>query len=252
MSSGGDDLHGCLGCLIWGGVAVLGGVSPFALEYLLRDTVLAGLPFEIVIIASGFLLLALGSLALNAFNRLAELVEDWQLGCEAMTATAGPLAPHPTTQPTPLPIAEEISQSRPPRRSRPPSPPRTDPPREQAHVDVCRGTLSRVGPVAWYCDECANGLALPLRRHGLDVLTSREAGMDGTRDDREQLLFAQRQRRILITYNVKDFRRLDGVIPHAGMVLCPQGKEYVQEIVRVCLRIAEHGLEPAPLHDEAR
>jgi hypothetical protein len=118
---------------------------------------------------------------------------------------------------------------------------RKDPPRNVTIVEFRPGGLS--APVVnFYADECANGLGPHLRLVGLDVLTSREAGMDGEKDDRKQLLRAQCDRRILITFNNRDFRRLDGIVPHAGMLFCPQGAEFIPEIQRVCLRLAEEGV----------
>ena len=71
------------------------------------------------------------------------------------------------------------------------------------------------------------------------MLTSHEAGMNGTKDDTQQLLRAQRDRRIIVTTNHRDFKKFDGVIPHGGMLLCLRGRKYEQEIIRVCLQLAE-------------
>ena len=99
-------------------------------------------------------------------------------------------------------------------------------------VEFLPGTLSRVG-VAFYCDESVFRLAKRLRRRDMDVVSSADAGMDG-KSDSEQLLRAQRDRRILITSRTREFEKLAGEIPHSGILLCPRGPEFEQEIIRIC------------------
>jgi predicted nuclease of predicted toxin-antitoxin system len=50
-------------------------------------------------------------------------------------------------------------------------------------------------------------LALDLRSRGFDVLTAEEAGLD-TAPDEEQLAFATRDRRAILTFNIRDFAPL--------------------------------------------
>ena len=69
-----------------------------------------------------------------------------------------------------------------------------------------------------YVDEGSQSEALLafLRANGMDVLSPTEAGTDGTRDE-EQLAFARREQRALLTANIRDFRRLHGeVVEYEG------------------------------------
>jgi len=50
-------------------------------------------------------------------------------------------------------------------------------------------------------------VAIPLRKLGYDVISSHETGID-TLDDYSQLAFAIRGKRILVTFNRDDFKRL--------------------------------------------
>jgi Domain of unknown function (DUF5615) len=60
----------------------------------------------------------------------------------------------------------------------------------------------------FYLDENVNViLAARLRADGFDVLTTVEAGRLGSDDD-DQLLFATREGRVLVTHNLRDFRRI--------------------------------------------
>lgn len=66
-------------------------------------------------------------------------------------------------------------------------------------------------------------IAPPLRHAGFDVLTTREAGRLRT-EDPDQLAFAARERRVLVTFNRDDFVRFtkqfaaEGA-PHAGVLI---------------------------------
>jgi predicted nuclease of predicted toxin-antitoxin system len=62
-------------------------------------------------------------------------------------------------------------------------------------------------------------------RAGIDMLTTRDAGMNGAPDE-EQLRFAAAQGRCLITRNFHDFPRLSRLFeargePHAGVLIVP-------------------------------
>ena len=77
----------------------------------------------------------------------------------------------------------------------------------------------------FYLDEdLSPAIAAALRRHGIDALGAHEAGNEGL-TDAEQLAFAARVRRCLVTGNTRDFVQLgrQAVLdetPHAGLVLC--------------------------------
>jgi hypothetical protein len=66
-------------------------------------------------------------------------------------------------------------------------------------------------------------LARALADHGVDCLTTREAGNRGCSDE-EQLAFATQKRRVLVTFNCKDFLPIvrqwqKNGRSHAGMIL---------------------------------
>jgi len=79
--------------------------------------------------------------------------------------------------------------------------------------------------VRFYLDEdLSPAIAAALRRHGIDALDAHEASNEGLTDE-EQLAFATRLRRCLVTGNTRDFVRLGrrAVLneePHAGLILC--------------------------------
>lgn len=84
-------------------------------------------------------------------------------------------------------------------------------------------------------------LAVHLRRAGYEVLTALEAGRAGRGiPDEEQLVFAADQGRALLTYNARDFTRLDASWkeagrPHSGIIVCPE-----LTISPLCARVEAH------------
>jgi hypothetical protein len=58
-----------------------------------------------------------------------------------------------------------------------------------------------VSRICWYLDEdaMARGLVRVLQARGIDVVTAFDAGMAG-RDDEEQLEYATRLHRVLLTF----------------------------------------------------
>jgi hypothetical protein len=107
-----------------------------------------------------------------------------------------------------------------------------------------------------YMDEDSMDQALvrALRARSLDVLTAQEAGMVG-RPDADQLAFATRLGRVLCTFNVRDFWTLHGEMlatgeSHAGIILLPQQRYSVGEVLRRLLRVAA-SLSAADMVDRA-
>lgn len=95
-----------------------------------------------------------------------------------------------------------------------------------------------MNPVRYYFDEdCqSGGLAAALRQHGVEVLTTNEAGICGVSDD-AQLQHAANVGFVLVTNNISDFAALhNGWLSegrhHAGIVLCPQQAYSIGEIIR--------------------
>jgi hypothetical protein len=78
-----------------------------------------------------------------------------------------------------------------------------------------------------YLDECIDRpVTEALRRRGFDILTAIESGL-GEEPDEIQLAHATRARRVLISYNRWDFRRLHAAYQldgrdHGGIVIIPQ------------------------------
>ena len=80
---------------------------------------------------------------------------------------------------------------------------------------------------AFYFDEhIQSGLAEALRTRGVDVLTTKEARMIGS-DDMLQLTFATQKKRVLLSYNKRDFAKLhyqwmSKKKTHQGIILSDQ------------------------------
>lgn len=96
----------------------------------------------------------------------------------------------------------------------------------------------------FYLDEdLPPSVARALRARGLDTVSAQEESMLRA-SDAEQLAFAARQGRCLVTRNAQDFIALSRVVirdqvPHAGIVCCPPGKGAdVRAIVRGLLDVA--------------
>jgi predicted nuclease of predicted toxin-antitoxin system len=85
-------------------------------------------------------------------------------------------------------------------------------------------------------------LAVNLRGHGYDVLTTEEAGKD-TATDEEQLAFATAEGRAILTYNIRDFAPLHAQWqaagrPHAGIVVSQQmGRRQYALLLQRMLRL---------------
>lgn len=84
----------------------------------------------------------------------------------------------------------------------------------------------------FHLDENMNPvLAVGLRQRGVDVTTSAEMGLLSATDE-EQLAFASRQSRVLVTHD-RDFLRLAAhEATHAGIAYCDQHKYTVGDLIR--------------------
>jgi len=87
--------------------------------------------------------------------------------------------------------------------------------------------------IRFHLDEHANpAVADALRRRGIDVTTTPEAGLPGA-DDAAHLAFALEQLRVIFS-NDADFLRLhDANVEHAVIAYCHQQSRSVGEIVRM-------------------
>jgi hypothetical protein len=86
-----------------------------------------------------------------------------------------------------------------------------------------------------YLDECVPQDVAPfLLLRGFDLLTAREAGVLGVMDD-VQLSYAAEHGRVIISHNIRDFRRLHRAgISHDGIFLVPVGVPILLD-VRIAL-----------------
>jgi len=86
-------------------------------------------------------------------------------------------------------------------------------------------------------------LVLALRARGVDLLTAHEAEMI-ERQDADHLAFAAREGRVLYSFNVADYCRLQAQgQAHAGLILAQQQRYPVGEQMRRLLRLI--GAKPA-------
>lgn len=90
--------------------------------------------------------------------------------------------------------------------------------------------------VRFYADEHVSGAVVQgLRLHGVDVLTTAEAGMIGASDE-EQVVFAIAEGRVLYTQDADYLRLHRAGVTHAGIAYAKQGKP-IGEVVRGLLLV---------------
>lgn len=92
-------------------------------------------------------------------------------------------------------------------------------------------------PIRFHLDEhMPRALARELRHRGVDVTTTPEAGLTQA-DDVDQLAYAQRQRRVIVTDDT-DFLRLAAHTPdHAGVAYCDRTSLTLGQIIQGLLLI---------------
>ena len=97
--------------------------------------------------------------------------------------------------------------------------------------------------IRFHLDEnCHRAVAEGLRRRGIDVSTTPEAGLRSATDD-EQLSYGLAQGRIIFTQD-RDFLRIHMAgSPHPGIVYCPKDRKSIGEIIQGLVLIWEV-LEP--------
>ncbi len=81
-------------------------------------------------------------------------------------------------------------------------------------------------------------IAAALRRHGIDVTTTVEAGLRST-DDEAQFAFAKSQRRVIVTDDTDFIRLAAKQSSHAGIVICRRQSLTTREIIRGLILIHE-------------
>jgi predicted nuclease of predicted toxin-antitoxin system len=100
--------------------------------------------------------------------------------------------------------------------------------------------------IRFHLDEnCHRAVAEGLKRRGIDVTTTPEAGLMSATDER-QVALALGQGRVLFTPD-RDFLRLHAAgVPYAGIAYCDKDTRSIGEIIRGLVLIWEL-LEPAEM-----
>jgi hypothetical protein len=86
-------------------------------------------------------------------------------------------------------------------------------------------------PIRFFFDHNMWGAEIvALRRHGIDVLTAKDAGL-AQDNDPVLLSYATAERRMLVTFD-KDFLALHATgVPHAGIAWCPAMKYRIGPLI---------------------
>jgi hypothetical protein len=94
-------------------------------------------------------------------------------------------------------------------------------------------------PIRFHLDEhVPAAIAIGLRRRGVDVTTTGDAGLEGA-DDSAHIAFALGEGRVIVTHD-RDFpRHHTGGVEHAGILYCYQSKYSIGDLLRAILLV--HG-----------
>jgi predicted nuclease of predicted toxin-antitoxin system len=96
-----------------------------------------------------------------------------------------------------------------------------------------------VSKIQFHLDESIDpDVAKALRHHGLNVSTSREAGLLGQSDE-TQLGFARRQQRVIVTHDPDFLRYASSGIEHCGIAYCHKTALSIGEIIEALILIHE-------------
>ncbi|MDZ7377295.1 MAG: DUF5615 family PIN-like protein [candidate division KSB1 bacterium] len=100
--------------------------------------------------------------------------------------------------------------------------------------------------IRFHLDEnVSTAIARSLRKRGIDVTTTPELNLIQATDE-DQLDFARKQGRVLVTHD-SDFLRLhDQGFPHCGIVFCRLGSKSIGQMIKSLILIYEI-LEPAEM-----
>ena len=93
--------------------------------------------------------------------------------------------------------------------------------------------------VRFYLDQhMPPPIASGLRLHGIDVLTTQDAGRCGG-DDPDQLVFASSENRLIVTFD-PDYLALNAAgVTHAGIAWCPALKYSIGQVIAALVLV--HG-----------
>jgi predicted nuclease of predicted toxin-antitoxin system len=102
--------------------------------------------------------------------------------------------------------------------------------------------------IRFHLDEnCPPAIAEGLRRRGIDVTTTLDAGLLSTLDE-DQTAHCLTEGRVIFTQD-RDFLRINAAgIPHAGIAYCHQQKLSIGDIIRRLTQIWEQ-MEPEEMRD---
>jgi predicted nuclease of predicted toxin-antitoxin system len=90
-------------------------------------------------------------------------------------------------------------------------------------------------------------VSLGLRRHGVDVLTTQEAGRCGLSDS-EQLSFASSKGRVIVTFDSDFLAHHQAGVQHSGIAWCQEHKYSIGQLIQALLLV--HGvLDPDSMKD---
>jgi predicted nuclease of predicted toxin-antitoxin system len=93
--------------------------------------------------------------------------------------------------------------------------------------------------IRFHLDEHVDSdIAKALRRHGIDVTTTVEAGLR-TLDDADHLDFILREGRVVVTHDADFLRYASQSSGHPGIAYCHMGTRSVGEITRSLILIYE-------------
>lgn len=103
-------------------------------------------------------------------------------------------------------------------------------------------------PIRYYFDEHIPGaVSLGLRRRGVDVLTAQDAGRCGLPDP-DQLQFALKEVRVLVTFDADYLTIAAGGASHAGIAFCHSTKYSAGQLLTVLLLVHSAFTRPE-MHD---
>lgn len=93
--------------------------------------------------------------------------------------------------------------------------------------------------IRFHLDECCDpAVAEGLRRRGIDVTTTREAGLLRA-EDQQQAAYGLAEQRVILTHDT-DFLVLHAAaIPHAGIAFCQKDVLSIGELIRRLVLIWE-------------
>jgi uncharacterized protein with PIN domain len=103
-------------------------------------------------------------------------------------------------------------------------------------------------PLRFHLDEhIPHSVAAALRRFGIDVTTTPEAGLRQA-DDLAHLTFARQEGRVLVTHDADFLRHHAQGVAHAGIAYCQKGSRTIGEMVET-LRLMSEVMTPAEVEN---